>query len=174
MKNVIKGKVAIKLGDVINSDQMFPPSYMWQHDWEIKPKFCLTNYDPEFPERVRPGDIIIAGKIFGHGHSHMDGLTGFQKLGVSAVTAESFSPGWYRGAIASGFPVIACPGITKKVNVGDELEVNFKTSNIKNLTTGEILKAESIHPIIREILDAGGIAAYAEKKVGTAPSRYKK
>lgn len=163
MKDIINGKVAIKLGDHINADQMAPPGYMWERNPEVLARVSLANYDQEFPQRVAPGDIIIAGQNFGHGHLHMGGLIGFQRLGISAVIAESIAPGWYRGAIADGFPVITCSDITKKVSVGDELKVNFKTGHIKNLTTGEAISAEPIPLILREIINAGGMAAYVER-----------
>ncbi len=167
MKDVVKGKVVIKLGDLVDSDQMSPPEYMWQFDPESADKGCLVNYDPEFSQRVRPGDFVVAGQAFGYGHLHMRGLMGFEKLGVAAVIAESVSPGWYRGAVAGGFPVVVCPSITQKANEGDDLEINVKTGNIKNLTTGDTIKAEPIPAIIREIIDAGGTAAYTDKKLKT-------
>ncbi|MBI2858493.1 MAG: 3-isopropylmalate dehydratase [Chloroflexi bacterium] len=172
MQDILKGKVAIKLGDIINSDLMSPPEYMWQmRDPQLIAKVCFTNYDPEFPKRVRPGDFVVAGQGFGHGHLHMGGMAGMKGLSVAAVICESVAPGWYRGAVNGGFPVITCPDITKKVNEGDELEVNVKTGIIKNLTSGESIQAEPVPPIIRAILDAGGIAGYTEKKLASTPAR---
>jgi 3-isopropylmalate/(R)-2-methylmalate dehydratase small subunit len=168
MEEILRGKVAIILGDFVNSDQMTPPQYVWQlHDPEVAARVCLTNFDPDFPRKVRPGDFIATGRGFGYGHLHMGVLKGFQKLGVAAIIAESCVSSWYRGAISSGFPVIICSDITKKASQGDELEIEVTTGVIKNLTSQERFKAEPIPPLLREILNAGGMEAYTNQKLSS-------
>ncbi len=161
---ILRGKAAIKLGDVVGSDEMLPAEYMWQTDAKVLARACLTNHDPQFPQRVRPGDFVIAGRGFGFGHIHMNGLNGFMELGVSAVIAESFSPGWYRRAIANGFLVITCQDVTKLVEQGDQLELNLNTGDIRNLDTGMKISSHVLHPLLREIIDAGGLAAYTRNR----------
>lgn len=165
MKNVVKGKVLWKFGNDFNADLIVPSEYMLGEDPEVLAKVCLADYDPEFSKRVTPSDILIAGQNFGYGHPHPAGLLAFLGLEIGILIAESFAPAWYRGAISAAFPVLTCPGITKKADVGHQLETNLKTGKVKNLSTGDTINAEPIHPILMEIIDAGGMPAYAEMRL---------
>lgn len=165
MKNIIKGEVLWKFGDNFDADYIVPAEYRVISDREVLAKVCLIDYDPEFPQRVTPGDILIAGQNFGYGHPHISGLRAFLKLGIGALVAESFAPAWYRTAISSAFPVLRCPDITKKADKGHQLQITFKTGKIKNLTTGETISAEPLHPILMDIIGAGGMRAYADTKL---------
>ena len=75
--------------------------YIAEKDPEILGEVCLRDYDPEFVNRVQPGDIMIAGKNFGYGHPHQQGIVSLKKKGVAALIAESFYPLWYVSRIAS-------------------------------------------------------------------------
>jgi 3-isopropylmalate/(R)-2-methylmalate dehydratase small subunit len=164
MQDSVRGRIAIILGNVVGSDEMVPAKYMWQLDADILAANCLTEYDPDFPHNAIAGDFIVAGEGFGFGHLHMNGLIAFKKLGIAAVIAESFSPGWYRAAISDGFPVITCPGITTKVSKRDTLEINLRTGEILDVTTSTRIKGEPLPLILKEIILAGGITAYVNLK----------
>jgi len=68
-------------------------------------KVCLADYDPEFVRKVRPGDIMIAGRNFGFGHPHQQGLQSLIKVGIAGFVAESYYPNWHRMAVSFGFPI---------------------------------------------------------------------
>ena len=65
----------------------------------------LRLIDPAFPERVRPGDIVVAGANFGCGKPHFQGFIAMAALGVSVVCA-SMPYKTLRGAISKGVPVL--------------------------------------------------------------------
>jgi len=167
MEDIVKGKIIWKFGDHFNSDLIVGSKYIQERDPEVLRKACLADFDPEFSQKVTPGDVMIAGRNFGYGHPHGQGLTSLRQVGISALIAESFYPVWYRMAISSAFPVLTCPDIAKKADVGDKLEANFKTGDVKNVTTGETIKAEPLSPFLREIMDMGGMAAYIREKIST-------
>ena len=56
------------------------PEYLKQH--------VFTNLIPDFPERAKPGDIVVAGKRFGQGNPHIYGLLGMAGLGVGLIAGE--------------------------------------------------------------------------------------
>ena len=55
--------------------------------------------------------------------------------------------------------------LREKTKYGDELEVNFRTGDIKNLTSGELIKTEPLPEFILEINEAGGEKGYLKKKL---------
>jgi 3-isopropylmalate/(R)-2-methylmalate dehydratase small subunit len=102
---------------------------------------CLKFYDPEFSVKVQKGDVLVAGKNFGNSSSRLGGQV-LVYLGVACVICDSSSRIFFRNTWNIGLPVLECPGITKLVNKGDELEVDILTRAIKNLTTGAVAQAE--------------------------------
>ena len=76
---------------------------------------------------------------------------------MACVLAESFSRIFFRNAINLGYPVLVCPGITKAVRDGDELEVEPLEGRVRDLTTGEELQAEPLPPFVRQLVEAGGL-----------------
>ncbi|MFY9211834.1 MAG: hypothetical protein WAO69_11955 [Aestuariivita sp.] len=123
-------------------------------------RLCMAAEEPDFAEKVKPGDLLIGNHNFGYGHPHYPPMIGMRHLGVAGVIAESFSPGYWRGEIAMGFPQVACPGILKSVNRWDEIEVDWATSLLRNHTQGTELTFEPLSDGDRLMLEAGGIVGY--------------
>ena len=81
-------------------------------------KIAMHAYDPAFAADVRPGDVVVGAGNFGYGHPHYPPLRALRHLGISAVIAESFSPGFWRGEISMGMPLIACPESWARCSAG--------------------------------------------------------
>ena len=166
MQLIMKGK-CWKFGDNLSTDEAVLPISVARksHDPKVLKDYVMTGVDPEFAKHVRSGDIIVAGKNFGHGNPHVWGYQAMKELGVGLV-AEFMARGGLRNAVIAGVPFLpAAKDITKKVNQGDELEVNFRTGDIKNLTSGELIKTEPLPEFILEIIEAGGEKGYLRKKL---------
>ena len=166
MQLIMKGK-CWKFGDNLSTDAAVLPLTVARksHDPKVLKDYVMTGVDPEFPKHVRPGDIIVAGKNFGHGNPHVWGYHAIREHGIGLVV-ESIARGGLRNAVTAGVPFLpAAKDITKKVNQGDELEVNFRTGEIKNLTTGELIRTEPLPELILEIIEAGGETGFLKKKL---------
>lgn len=152
---------AWKFGDQIISDLIvLYPRYKDISDPKELAKICMIGIDPEFHKKVSRGDIIVAGKNFGRGHIHTQAHLSLKAAGVAAVIAESFDRKWFRTAITYGLPVLVCKGITGKVKEGDKLEINLKTSDVKNLSTNEVVEAEPFPEFLLRIIEAGDLKTY--------------
>jgi len=160
---IFRGRVW-KLGDNIDTDVITPGKYLILPIDELK-KYVLEPIDPEFPRRVKPGDILVAGKNFGCGSSREQAPAALKALGVSVVIAESFARIFFRNAISLGLPVMICDGISEKVKEGEFLEVNLEIGEIRNLNTGQIIKTKILSKQMVEILKAGGIIPLLKKKL---------
>ena len=103
---------------------------------EVLKAFAMADVDPEVAKRAKPGDLIVAGRRFAQGNPHIQGLLALRGLGVGLVV-ESIPRGSFRNAVNAGLPILPrCPGITSRVYAGDELEVDFETGRVKDLTNG--------------------------------------
>ena len=62
-----------------------------------------------------------------------------------------------------------CPEAASSISEGDEVEVDFDTGIIKNITTGEEFKSAPFPGFIKEIIDADGLVDYIKpgnKRIG--------
>jgi 3-isopropylmalate/(R)-2-methylmalate dehydratase small subunit len=111
---------------------------------------------------------MVAGRNFGFGHPHQQGLQSLIKIGIAGFVAESYYPNWYRMSVSFGFPAIVCPDITKKADVGQELDINFSNGEINNLSTGELIIGEPYPQYLLEIIEAGGLIQHLLKQLTAA------
>ncbi len=123
-------------------------------------KLAMRAEDPEFADKVRPGDLLVGNHNFGYGHPHYPPMIGMRQLGIGGVIAESFSPGYWRGEIAMGFPQVACPGVLAAVSRWDEIEIDWAGNTFHNHTTGKTLPIEPLSDGDRLMLEAGGLVGY--------------
>ena len=121
---------------------------------------AMKEQDPEFSQKVRAGDVLVGGINFGYGHPHYPPLIGMRHLGIRALIAESFSPGYWRGEVAMGFPQVACPGILQAVSRWDELEIDWQAGCVRNHTRGSQLPFEPLSEGDQLMIAAGGIIGY--------------
>jgi 3-isopropylmalate/(R)-2-methylmalate dehydratase small subunit len=123
---------------------------------EVLRDFVMCGIDPDFPKKVAPRDIIVAGKRFAQGNPHIQGLLGITGLQLGLVV-ESIQRGAFRNAISAGVPFLPrCEGVTSACETGDELRVNFETGEFENLTRGLRLHYAPLDATLRATTAAGG------------------
>lgn len=160
-----KGKAWVT-GDDIDTDQIFHGQYLPLTDPQEMAKHAME-FVPgmeSFAREVKPGDIVVAGKNFGCGSSREHAVVCLKENGVSCVAADSFARIFYRNAIDLGFPLLECPGISKMVKTGDEIEVDLVTGDVINLSSGQKLKGQPISGLELEITEQGGLLNYLKRQ----------
>ncbi len=161
----IKGRVW-KFGDDINTDEIIPARYLVTTDPKELAKHVMEDADPEFPNKVKPGDIIVGGKNFGCGSSREHAPLAIKGAEVAAIIAESFARIFYRNAINLGMTIIESPEIAKEAEEGDELEIDMEKGIVRNLTKGKEYKIKPLPEDLRKIQEAGGLMEYAKARLG--------
>lgn len=164
MERILEGRNVWQFGDNYNADLIVGSNHITTTDKELLGKVCLADYDPEFVNRVQPGDLMVAGRNFGYGHPHYQGIISLQRNGISTVIAESFYPMWFRVAVFYAFPAMVCPGISRHASLGDRLRADIVTGRVENLSTGAVLQGEPISPALLSIIDDGGLPAHLKKR----------
>lgn len=157
----LKGKAWV-FGDILDVDFDICPIETTKGEGRPKTekdwgKYLMINIDPDFPNKVKPGDFIIAGENMGYGHDHESGPLAIKACGVAAVICESTNRNFLHNTIHVGVPVIELPGVKNKVKQGDELEVDLKAGTIRNLARGETMKFTPYPDFLLEIIEAGGL-----------------
>ena len=118
---------------------------------------CMTTVDPDFPKKVKSGDIIVGDEGFGYGHDHDHACMSIRGAGVAAVVCESSNSNFMRNAIHHGLAVVEAKGIMSGTSTGDELEVDLAKGTIHNLTNGRTLAFVPYPDFLIEIIEAGGL-----------------
>jgi 3-isopropylmalate/(R)-2-methylmalate dehydratase small subunit len=167
LKN-LRGRVAFIFDEInFDVDQIVGVKNIKITDIDELAQAAMQAYDPGFRAHVKPGDVIVGNHNFGYGHPHYPPMRAMRHLGISGVIAESFSPGYWRGEISMGFPQASCPGILGLVERWDEIEVDWETNTLRNLSKGRSLPIEPLSYADREMLDAGGLVPYLKRPVTT-------
>lgn len=156
---------AHRFGDNINTDYIISGKYKFKTlDMNELAKHVMEDLDPEFYNKVREGDFIVAGRNFGCGSSREQAPLAIKHAHIGAVIAQSFARIFYRNAINKGLPVVECD--TSQIDSGDELEVDLGRGVVRNITKGIEIQAKPLPPVMLKILSDGGLVEHF-KKYGT-------
>ena len=153
---IAKGK-AHKYGDNIDTDVIIPARFLNTSDSKELASHCMEDIDKDFIKNVNSGDIMVGGANFGCGSSREHAPIAIKEAGISVVIAKTFARIFYRNAINIGLAILECPEASEKIEAKDEVEVDFDTGIITNLTKGETYKAQPFPPFIQDIIEKGGL-----------------
>jgi 3-isopropylmalate/(R)-2-methylmalate dehydratase small subunit len=158
----LKGKVH-KFGDDINTDEIIPARYLNTSDPMELAKHAMEDADPEFVNKMKPGDFIVAGKNFGCGSSREHAPIALKAAGVSGVIAGSFARIFYRNAFNMGLAIFESPEDAGALQNGQEISVDMNTGVITDLATGKKYRSQPIPPFMQQLLADGGLMAFVKK-----------
>ncbi len=160
----LKGKTW-KFGNDIDTDAIIPARCLNTTDPKELAAHCMEDADPEFVSRVKPGDIIVAGKNFGCGSSREHAPIAIKAAGISCVVAHSFARIFYRNAFNVGLPILECPEGAERIQSEDELEIDLSSGVIENRTRNETYQAQAIPPFMQKLIEAGGLIEYVREQM---------
>ncbi len=129
--------------DNLNTDGIYSGKMTYRDDVtpEEMAAASMENYDPNFNEIAREGDVIVSGRNFGTGSSREQAATCLKLRGIPCVIAGSFSETYKRNAFNNGYIVFECPELTEHLRakfaggsnptiVGPDIEIDYQSSTI--------------------------------------------
>ena len=152
-------------GDNVDTDVIIPARYLNTSNAKELAAHCMEDIDASFIAKVKDGDIMVADKNFGCGSSREHAPLAIKTAGISCVIAATFARIFYRNSINIGLPILECPEAAAGIKAGDEVEVDFDSGVIKNITTGKDFKAQPFPPFMQEIIKADGLIKQLKKKL---------
>ena len=155
----IRGK-AWTFGDDIDTDIIIPARYLTTVDPAELAAHCMEPVSPDFPKRVRPGDIVVSGKNFGCGSSREHAPVALKGCGVAVVVAPTFARIFYRNAFNVGLPAIESAAAAAAIRAGDEVEIDLAGGEIRNHTRDERYAFLPVPPFMMELVAAGGLMSW--------------
>ncbi len=161
---VLRGRVAAKLGDNIDTDIIYPGRYLNVTDREKTPEHLFELAYPEIRGLIRPGDFIVAGKNFGCGSSREQAAAALKFAGAGGVIAVSFARIFFRNSINLGLPAIVSATAVERLEAGDELLIDLTAGTIRKAGAEDVIAAAPLDPRAAELLAGGGLIPYLKKK----------
>jgi 3-isopropylmalate dehydratase small subunit len=151
--------------DNLNTDQMFAGNLTYNvqssEPEKIMP-YLFKGFDDSFAERVKPGDILMAGANFGCGSSREHPSVGLAFAGVKAVICKSVNRIFYRSAVNQGLPIILVPEAVDAFRGGDHVAIDFGKGTV---TVGsKQFTFAPLPPKLMEIFEAKGLVNYVKNK----------
>lgn len=151
-----------KFGSDVDTDQLVPgryAPYMRPNDDVGDAAFIEAR--PDFNKGAKPGDILVAEDNFGCGSSREYAPFALKRRQVGAIIANDFARIFFRNAVNLGIPVFVAPDVVSAVQQGDdaELDLDKETLTVK----GTVYPLPPLPDFAREIIQAGGIAAYVRE-----------
>ncbi len=182
LPSMLEGKVVLKVGDNITTDDIMPAGAKilpYRSNIEKLSEFCFTNIDENFPERAKKEKtgIIVGGENYGQGSSREHASLVPRFLGIRAVIAKSFSRIHRANLINFGIVPLTfiSSGDYELISQGDRVSIPIKAEE-----PGEVLDVEVEGKAIKlrlevhskrelELLKAGGALNYIKKRFGGKP-----
>jgi methanogen homoaconitase small subunit len=151
-----------KFGRDVDTDQIVPGRYApyMRPDADVG-EAAFIEARPEFARLAVPGDIIVAGENFGCGSSREYAVEALKRRRVGAIIALSFARIFYRNALNLGIPLFISLEIVKNVEDGVQAHLDLVGSRL--LAGDEQYTLPELPLFAREILSAGGMAAYIRR-----------
>jgi len=151
--------------DNLNTDQMFAGNLTYNvqssEPEKIMP-YLFKGFDNSFAERVKAGDIILAGANFGCGSSREHPAVGLAFAGIRAVICKSVNRIFYRSAVNQGLPIILVPEAVDAYIPGEKVGIDFENGLVH---IGS--KSYTFAPLpakLMEIFEAKGLVNYVKNK----------
>lgn len=154
-----------KYGDNVDTDVIIPARYLNTSDAKELAAHCMEDIDADFVSKVKEGDIMVATRNFGCGSSREHAPLAIKTAGISCVIAATFARIFYRNSINIGLPILECPEAVAGINAGDEVEVDFDTGKITNVTSGKTFQAQPFPAFMQEIIKADGLVNQLRAKL---------
>jgi 3-isopropylmalate/(R)-2-methylmalate dehydratase small subunit len=164
----LKGRVhRFVPNDDINTDYIISGRYKFKiDDMNQLAKHVMEDISPDFPSKVRHGDIMVAGRNFGCGSSREQAPRALKAAGVSAIVAKSYARIFYRSAFNVGLPLIECD--TDGISDGDTIEIDMDSGEVLDETKGAKFKASPVPSTMQVLLKDGGLIPHLKKHGGFA------
>jgi 3-isopropylmalate/(R)-2-methylmalate dehydratase small subunit len=160
----LKGIVHKYDKDNIDTDVILPGPYLKIHDHDELSKHAMEGIDNDFSKKVSKGDFILAGNNFGCGSSREHAPIALSHSGISAVLAPSFARIFYRNCVDGGYllPLEIETSTLEEVSDNDVLEIDIEKNQIHDITNGKNFTISPFPPLIKKIIDSGGLMYYKE------------
>jgi 3-isopropylmalate/(R)-2-methylmalate dehydratase large subunit len=151
--------------DNLNTDQMFAGNLTYNVNSNEAEKIMphlFKGFDNSFSERVKAGDILVAGLNFGCGSSREHPSVGLAFAGIKAVIVKSVNRIFYRSSVNQGLPILVVPDAVTNYKQGAKVDVDFEKGQV--IIDGKAYAFAPLPEKLMNIFKAKGLVNYVKGK----------
>ena len=174
----IEGELLYVPKDNMNTDGIYGKEFTYKDDLtaEEMGSKAMLNYDPQFQEIARVGDILVGGYNFGSGSSREQAATALKFRGLQMIIAGSYSQTYKRNAFNNGYIVIECPELIEDlkaahaeegaltIRTGRQAVVDFVRGQVA--CDGKSFRFAPLGEVAQELITKGGFEALIRGRIG--------
>ena len=157
-----KGTI-FKFHNDLDTDQSIASQYLLLPNLEEMKSHAFESLDPDFAQKVKPGDFVVGGENFGCGSSREQAPEIIKALGIQCVIAKSFARIFFRNSINNGLLLIEQPDLYDDMKEGDTIDVVMNQHVDYN---GKEYPIASLPENLMSIIQAGGLVKAMRKLNG--------
>jgi homoaconitate hydratase len=179
--SVIKGELLFCPADNLNTDGIYPGKYTYNDDMTADDmrKVVMENYDPNFINVVKGGDVLVGGFNFGTGSSREQAATAIKSRDIQIMVAGSYSDIFKRNSVNNALLLIESPelvedlksevgtaDLTKRTGWNVEIHVAEGKVNVRKDNGEEKLyKVGALGKSVQEIWLANGLEGWVKERL---------
>jgi 3-isopropylmalate/(R)-2-methylmalate dehydratase small subunit len=154
------GRVPLVLGDDVNTDLIYPGSYLKLSDPAEMARHALEGLPEAAGVEIARGDILVAGRNFGCGSGRTQSVRCLKARGIQAVVAASFARSFFRNSINQGLPAVVCPEAVR-ILAGETITIDLTASVLRTPTAD--LRVEPYPPFLMQLIERGGLVPLGQE-----------
>ncbi len=153
-----------KVGDHIDTDAIIPARFLVTSDRQELGASCMEGLTPGWVDRVKAGDMLVAGENFGCGSSREHAPLALLGAGIPVVVAHSFARIFYRNGFNMGLLLLEVGREVDGIDDGDTLHVQMEEGVITNTTKDKKIPFQPLPAFMQELLQRGGLIEYVKQQ----------
>lgn len=154
---------AHKVGEHIDTDAIIPARFLVTSDAKELGANCMAGLEPDWVKRVKPGDIMVAGRNFGCGSSREQAPIALKQAQVALVVAQGFARIFRRNCINIGMPVFVADAVSK-LHTGEIIEVDLEKGTIT--APCGVIESAPLSESVLKTLEYGGLIPRVRAELG--------
>lgn len=160
---LIEGPAVVVEGDNIDTDVLFPGSFLNIDDPDAMKPYLFEGLDPSIRDRLSPSCVLVVGDNFGSGSSREHVPLAMKAWDVGCVLGRSFARIFYRNCINLGLPVVTSPDAAAAAIAGEPLLIDTDKGIIE--VSGKRFEIAPIPEFMAEMIDSGGLVQWARQRL---------
>ena len=159
---MIEGVAVVIPGDDVDTDVMYPGSYLNVEDPEEMKQYLFDGYDPSLRDHLGPDAIVFTGRNFGLGSSREHVVQALKAWGVPAVVGKSFARIFRRNCVNLGLAIFEAPEAVDAARPGSKIRIDTQAGEIS--VDGLRFTTPPVAELVAELQAAGGLVPWTKER----------
>jgi 3-isopropylmalate/(R)-2-methylmalate dehydratase small subunit len=162
----IQGRAVVVRGDHIDTDVLYPGSYLNIDDPDGMKPYLFEGLDKAIQDDLGEDTILVVDDNFGCGSSREHVPHAMRAWGIRLVIGKSFARIFHRNCVNLGLPIVTAPEASDAAQPGSRISLDTDTGEID--VDGRRFRAAPIPAFMLDMLSSGGLVAWAQRRTGVA------